>query len=145
MTAEEASVGLLEYIKRWVPESKRGRIAGNSVHFDRSFLGKGPYKKVYDHLSHRVFDVSVLADAVARWSPVEWVQRAPKKRYAHMAKDDILESLAEARYYREVVFGRVEDGRSWQRGLKAGMALYLFSLLLFFVMLAIALVRNTCV
>jgi oligoribonuclease len=114
-TAEEASEGLLEYIKRWVPRPKQARIAGNSVHFDRSFLGKEPYRKVYDHLSHRIFDVSVFADAVQRWSAEPVKEGVPKKRYVHAAKEDILESLAEARYYREVLFRRacVADVLKW--------------------------------
>jgi oligoribonuclease len=143
VTAEEAAAGLLEYVKRWVPEPKRARIAGSSVHFDRSFLRKEPYKEVHDYLSHRIFDVSVLAEAVSRWSPVELAQGAPGKRYVHNAKDDILESLAEARYYRQAVFCRASEDGGWPRVVKALMALYVVLLVMFFVMLGIALGRDT--
>jgi oligoribonuclease len=107
VTADEAAEGLLEYIQTYVPRSKRGRMAGNSVHFDRSFLREEPYRMVWDHLSHRIFDVSVLAEAVERWGASEIIEGVPKKKYLHDAEHDILESIAEASYYRDVVFERL--------------------------------------
>jgi hypothetical protein len=57
---EQAATDLLEYIKKFVPEPKRALLAGNSVHADKAFLRRGPYKKVNDHLSYRILDVSTL-------------------------------------------------------------------------------------
>jgi oligoribonuclease len=114
VTAEEAAAGLLEYIQTYVPRPGRGRMAGSSVHWDRSFLKEEPYRKVWDHLSHRVFDVSVLAEAVERWGASGVVCGVPQKKYLHDAEHDILESIAEAGYYRDVVFDQVaveEKGR----------------------------------
>jgi oligoribonuclease len=104
VTAEQASIELLEYIKRYIPEPGRGLLAGSSVHADKAFLRKEPYKRVHDHLSYRILDVSSLKEASKRWSSEEVVVGVPKKRALHKAKDDIYESIAEARYYKEVIF-----------------------------------------
>ncbi|KIN01831.1 hypothetical protein OIDMADRAFT_196429 [Oidiodendron maius Zn] len=104
VTAEQAAAELLEYIKKFVPEPRRGLLAGNSVHADKAFLRKEPYKKVHDHLSYRILDVSSLKEASKRWSSKDILNGVPKKRAVHKAKDDIYESIAEARYYKEVIF-----------------------------------------
>lgn len=104
MTAEQAAAELLEYIKKFVPEPRRGLLAGNSVHADKAFLRKEPYKKVHDHLSYRILDVSSLKEASKRWSSKDILNGVPKKRAVHKAKDDIYESIGEARYYKEVIF-----------------------------------------
>jgi oligoribonuclease len=87
-----------------VPEPKRALLAGNTVHADKAFLRKEPYKKVHDHLSHRILDVSSLKEAAKRWSSLEVLAGKPKKKQLHKAKDDILESIAEAKYYKEAIF-----------------------------------------
>ena len=104
MTAEQAATELLEYIKKYVPEPRQGLLAGNSVHADKAFLRKEPYKKVHDHLSYRILDVSSLKEASKRWSPSDVLDGVPRKRATHKAKDDIFESIGEARYYKEVIF-----------------------------------------
>jgi oligoribonuclease len=76
------------------------------VHADKAFLRKGPYKQVNDHLHYRILDVSALKEAAKRWSSVEVLEGVPKKKLLHKAKEDILESIEEARYYKEAVFQR---------------------------------------
>lgn len=103
VTPEQAADELLAYIKKYVPE--RGAVlAGNSVHADRAFLRKEPYKKVVSYLHHRILDVSTLKEAARRWCPRSIIKNAPIKQGLHQAKEDILESIAEARYYKEVIF-----------------------------------------
>ncbi|CAJ2513120.1 Uu.00g012390.m01.CDS01 [Anthostomella pinea] len=103
VTHEQAADELLAYIKKHIPE--RGAIlAGNSVHADRAFLRKEPYKKVVDYLHHRILDVSSIKEAARRWCPKKIIHNAPHKQGLHQAKEDILESIAEARYYKEVIF-----------------------------------------
>lgn len=102
-TAEEAAAGLLAYIQRHVP-ARGAVLAGNSVHADRAFLRKEPFRPVTRYLHHRILDVSTLKEAAKRWCPPHVAQRAPPKKALHQAKDDILESIAEARYYRDVIF-----------------------------------------
>ncbi|KAH9886843.1 ribonuclease H-like domain-containing protein [Xylariomycetidae sp. FL2044] len=104
VTPEQAADGLLSYIKQHVPQ-RGALLAGNSVHADRAFLRKEPYKKVMDYLHHRILDVSTIKEAARRWCPGEILDGAPAKQGLHQAKEDILESIAEARYYKEVIFG----------------------------------------
>jgi oligoribonuclease len=67
VTPEEAATGLLAYIQKHVPEKRVALLAGNSVHADRAFLRKEPYKKVLDHLHYRILDVSSIKEAARRW------------------------------------------------------------------------------
>jgi len=107
VSPEQAATGLLEYIKKYIPEPKQGLLAGNSVHADKAFLRKEPYKKVMDHLHYRILDVSSMKIAAQLWSE-DIYKEVPRKRNVHSAKDDILESIAEARYYKEAIFERAK-------------------------------------
>ncbi|KAH8598697.1 ribonuclease H-like domain-containing protein [Bisporella sp. PMI_857] len=103
---EEAASGLLSYITKYVPEPKRALLAGNSVHADQAFLYKLPYRKVLEHLHHRIMDVSTLKEVARRWSSLDVNLGIPQKKGLHRAKEDILESIEEARYYKEAIFQR---------------------------------------
>ena len=100
-----AAAGLLHYIKNYVPEPRRALLAGNSVHCDKEFLSKPPYKSVLDHLHYRILDVSSIKEAAYRWAP-ERIRDAPRKKGLHQARDDILESIEEARFYKANFFGK---------------------------------------
>ncbi|KAJ4305076.1 Phosphatidylinositol 3,4,5-trisphosphate-dependent Rac exchanger 2 protein [Kalmusia sp. IMI 367209] len=102
-TAEEAADDLLQYIKKYVPTARTGLLAGNSVHADKSFLVKSPYSVVTDHLHYRILDVSSIKEAARRWAP-ELLKNAPRKKMLHEARADILESIQEAKFYREAFF-----------------------------------------
>ncbi|KNG49546.1 ribonuclease h-like protein [Stemphylium lycopersici] len=108
-TAEEAAEGLLSYIKHYVPDRRIALLAGNSVHADKSFLVKQPYKVVTDHLHYRIMDVSSIKEAARRWAPKETLKKIPRKQMLHEARADILESIEEARYYREAFFLRPQS------------------------------------
>ena len=105
-TNEEAADGLLEYVKKYVPEKRRGLLAGNSIHCDKAFLSKPPYNRVTEYLSYRILDVSSLKEAAKRWAPDEVLLGVPSKKLLHQAREDILESIEEARYYREKCFAK---------------------------------------
>ncbi|PLN78648.1 RNA exonuclease Rex2 [Aspergillus taichungensis] len=107
-TPDAAAAALLAYIQRYIPEPRRGVLAGNSVHADRGFLAKGPYKAVLEHLHYRILDVSSFKEGVRRWGGRELLARVPGKREVHLARDDILESIEEAKFYRDVLFGRLD-------------------------------------
>ncbi|KAL2758854.1 hypothetical protein ACRALDRAFT_1040709 [Sodiomyces alcalophilus JCM 7366] len=115
-TPEQAAVDLLAYIKRHVPAPRTALLAGNSVHADRAFLAKRPYAAVLDHLHYRLLDVSAIKEAVRRWCPPAVLQDAPRKKGVHRGREDILESISEARYYRDAVFGLTWKGREAERG-----------------------------
>jgi oligoribonuclease len=103
-TAEQAAEGLLQYIKQHVPNARSALLAGNSVHADKSFLVKQPYNVITDYLHYRILDVSSIKEAARRWAPPEVLKKAPKKKMLHEARADILESIEEARFYREAFF-----------------------------------------
>ncbi|KAH6998201.1 ribonuclease H-like domain-containing protein [Ilyonectria sp. MPI-CAGE-AT-0026] len=103
-TPEQAADALYEYITRFIPERKRGLLAGNSIHADRGFLRREPYTRVTKHLHHRLLDVSAIKEAALRWCAKRIINKVPSKKGSHKARDDILESIEEARYYREAIF-----------------------------------------
>ena len=111
-TPEVAADGLLSYIKQYIHEPKKGLLAGNSVHCDKEFLRKPPYNKILDHLRHRILDVSSIKEAAKRWAPAETLMQAPKKQGLHQAREDILESIEEAKFYRNVFFTANEAGKN---------------------------------
>lgn len=109
---EQAADELLAYIQKYVPDARKALLAGNSVHADKSFLVKEPYRKVIEHLHYRILDVSTIKEAARRWCP-QVASKAPQKRTLHTAKDDILESIEEARFYKQAIFqagGREQAG-----------------------------------
>lgn len=103
---EQAATSLLQYIKRFVPEPRKGLLAGNSIHCDKEFLSKTPYNTVMEHLHYRILDVSSIKEAARRWAPEQVLKAMPPKQGLHQARDDILESISEARFYRDAFFRR---------------------------------------
>ncbi|WP_127959818.1 oligoribonuclease [Serratia microhaemolytica] len=92
--AEQAT---LEFLQAWVPAGK-SPICGNSIGQDRRFLFRYmPTLERYFH--YRYLDVSTLKELVRRWKPE--ILADFKKRNTHQALDDIRESVAELRYYRQ--------------------------------------------
>jgi oligoribonuclease len=104
VTPEEATSGLLHYIRTHVPNASKALLAGNSVHADRAFLSKPPYDKVLAYLHYRIFDVSTIKEAVRRWASDEVLEQVPRKKGLHEARQDILESIEEAKYYQKALF-----------------------------------------
>ncbi|KAF7619312.1 putative RNA exonuclease Rex2 [Aspergillus flavus] len=105
VTPESAASELLAYIQRYVPQPRTALLAGNSVHADKAFLSRGPYAKVLEWLHYRILDVSTLKEAARRWAADELLAAVPRKKEVHLAKDDILESIEEMRFYKERLFG----------------------------------------
>jgi len=103
-TAEQAADELLAYIQSHVPERKKALLAGNTVHADQRFLRQEPWRKIVSYLHHRILDVSAIKEAAKRWAPIEVIKASPAKAGKHEAKADILESIAEAKYYKDMFF-----------------------------------------
>lgn len=80
--------------------AKASPLCGNTIWQDRRFLVKH-MPTLEAHLHYRLVDVSTLKELCRRWYPQ---LRAPAKSEAHRALDDIRESIAELRFYRENVF-----------------------------------------
>jgi oligoribonuclease len=98
-TAEEASSALLSYIKAHVPDKGCALLAGNSVHADKMFFSKPPWNQILAWLHYRILDVSAIKEAARRWCTPDVLNGVPRKQLKHTAREDILESIEEARYY----------------------------------------------
>jgi oligoribonuclease len=95
--AAQAERLTLEFLQQWVPAG-RSPMCGNSICQDRRFLYRGmPALERYFH--YRNLDVSTLKELVARWAPE--LKGGFSKQSTHLALDDIRDSIAELRYYRE--------------------------------------------
>lgn len=87
----------LDFINKYVP-AKASPMCGNSICQDRRFLARCmPELEEYFH--YRNLDVSTLKELARRWAPN--VFKGYTKDAAHLALDDIRESIAELKYYRE--------------------------------------------
>ncbi|SCV02209.1 LAMI_0G16886g1_1 [Lachancea mirantina] len=96
-TRKQVEAELLDYIKKYIPDERKGILAGNSVHMDRLFMLR-EFPKVTQHLFYRIIDVSTIMEVCFRHNaPLASV--FPKKKAAHTAKSDILESIAQLRWY----------------------------------------------
>ena len=102
VTMETARTTVLDYVTSLVPEPRTAQLAGNSVGTDKAFLARD-MPELIQHLHYRIVDVSSLKELAKRWYPRTFFH-APKKAGGHRALADILESIDELRYYREVLF-----------------------------------------
>jgi oligoribonuclease len=102
VTLEEAGAATLAFIREHVLEPRTVPLCGNSIGTDRRFLAHW-LPEIEAHLHYRSVDVSSIKELVRRWYP-EALAKAPGKQGSHRALDDIRESIAELRYYREAVF-----------------------------------------
>ena len=87
----------LSFLRQFVPPGK-SPMCGNSICQDRRFMARlMPELEAYFH--YRNLDVSTLKELARLWKPELLAGFA--KKGAHLALDDILESIDELRYYRE--------------------------------------------
>ncbi len=96
VTAAQAEQDTIDFLRQWVPEGK-SPICGNSIGQDRRFLVRYmPKLEAYFH--YRNLDVSTLKELARRWRPD--VLAGVKKSGAHLALDDIIDSIEELKHYR---------------------------------------------
>jgi oligoribonuclease len=102
-TVDLATAGaqVLEYVKGHVAKEGQAPLCGNSIGVDRRFLDRG-LPELDQYLHYRSIDVSSLKELCRRWYP-EIYRGRPSKKETHRALDDIRESVAELRYYRETM------------------------------------------
>ncbi|ENY73890.1 oligoribonuclease [Aeromonas diversa] len=90
----------LAFLRQWVPE-RTSPMCGNSIGQDRRFMVRHmPELEAFFH--YRNVDVSTIKELVRRWKPE--ILGEFKKQGTHQALDDIRESVAELRFYRERIF-----------------------------------------
>lgn len=93
----QAEERTLKFLHEWVPENA-SPMCGNSICQDRRFLHRCmPRLERYFHYRH--LDVSTLKELARRWAPE--ILPGVTKRGSHLAMDDIRDSIAELRYYRQ--------------------------------------------
>jgi len=97
ITEAEAARQTIEFLRKYVP-ANASPICGNSICQDRRFLYRYmPDLESYFH--YRNLDVSTLKELVKRWAPE--LAKGVEKKGAHLALDDIRDSINELKYYRE--------------------------------------------
>jgi len=102
LTLDEAGKATLEFLETHIAERGAVPLCGNSIGMDRRFLAV-QLPEIERFFHYRSIDVSTVKELARRWMPDAFA-RAPRKRGAHRAMDDIKESVAELAYYREAVF-----------------------------------------
>ena len=102
LTLPQAGAQTLAFLKEHIGTAGTVPLCGNSIGTDRRFLAKF-LPDIENFLHYRSIDVSTLKELGRRWYPAA-VAGAPTKAGGHRAMDDIKESLAELRYYRESLF-----------------------------------------
>jgi oligoribonuclease len=93
----EAEQRLIDFINLHVP-SKASPLCGNSISQDRRFLFRH-MPRFEAQLHYRNLDVSTIKILVQRWAPK--LMAGLVKTGSHLALDDVRESIAELRYYRQ--------------------------------------------
>jgi oligoribonuclease len=100
ISVADAEQQTLTFLRKWLPANV-SPMCGNSICQDRRFLHRlMPELESFFH--YRNLDVSTVKELAARWSPQ--LMDGFKKKSAHQALEDIVESIEELRYYREHFF-----------------------------------------
>ncbi len=102
ITLADAGAATLEFVRQHVPAPRTVPLCGNLIGTDRRFLA-AYLPDIENHLHYRSVDVSTIKELAVRWAPAV-VDAAPRKATNHRALDDIRESVAELRWYRDHLF-----------------------------------------
>jgi oligoribonuclease len=96
ITLEQAETEILNFLKLHC-EKNNAPLCGNTVWFDKLFLQKD-MPNIVDFLHYRVVDVTAFKIMLAQWAGKDIVF---KKKNTHRALDDIMESIAELKFYKQ--------------------------------------------
>lgn len=94
---EDFDETLLAWLKELQPEAGVLRFGGNSIFLDREFMREF-LPKSYAHLSYRSVDMTSVEYFLMNTDHREGFE----KKLTHEALEDIRESIAQARYHREL-------------------------------------------
>ena len=96
-SAQDAEVETLNFLRQYVSAGK-SPMCGNSICQDRRFMARlMPELEAFFH--YRNLDVSTLKELASRWKPE--VLEGFVKKSAHLALNDILDSIDELKHYRD--------------------------------------------
>lgn len=99
-TLAQAEQETLAFVQEYTLKGK-SPLCGNSICQDRRFMAREmPALEAWFHYRH--IDVSTLKELARRWQPS--VYKGVSKKGAHLALDDIRDSIEELRYYRKALF-----------------------------------------
>ena len=98
----------LDFIKEHSPEPNKIPLCGNSIRTDRTFLAKY-MPEIENWLHYLCVDVSTIKELVKRWNPGLEHARPKSEGITHRAMDDIRDSVAELKFYRDRVFRTAEE------------------------------------
>ncbi|MEJ2139038.1 MAG: oligoribonuclease [Gammaproteobacteria bacterium] len=97
MSAADAERETLEFLRQWV-DAGASPMCGNSICQDRRFMAREmPELEAFFH--YRNLDVSSLKILAGMWAPE--IAAGFVKQSAHLALEDIRDSIAELRHYRD--------------------------------------------
>jgi len=100
VSLKQAEAQTLAFLKKHCAPKKLP-LCGNSIGQDRRFLVKYmPTLNAFFH--YRNVDVSSIKELVSRWYPDH--QNGPEKKKTHYVLDDIRDSIAELKHYRQTIF-----------------------------------------
>ena len=95
----QAQADTLAFLAEWVP-ANASPMCGNSICQDRRFLHR-LMPMLESHFHYRNLDVSTIKELARRWAPQ--LMGGLKKEAAHTALSDVRDSIAELRYYRQLM------------------------------------------
>jgi oligoribonuclease len=96
-TTHVAEQETMDFLAQYVVPGK-SPMCGNSICQDRRFMARlMPELEAFFH--YRNLDVSTLKELARLWKPE--IVRGFTKKSAHLALDDVLESIDELKYYRD--------------------------------------------
>lgn len=99
ITTREAEQATLDFLSQWVPAGK-SPMCGNSICQDRRFLARH-MPRLEAFFIYRNLDVSTLKELARRWYPEAFAGFT--KKSSHLALDDIRDSIAELKHYRNTM------------------------------------------
>lgn len=94
---QQAERQTLDFVSQYIDKGL-SPMCGNSICQDRRFMAR-LMPELEAHFSYRNLDVSSLKELALRWAPD--IAAGFTKNSTHLALDDIRDSIAELRYYRE--------------------------------------------
>lgn len=107
LTDADAEAQMINFLKQYVSASK-SPMCGNSIGQDRRFMARYmPKLEAYFH--YRNLDVSTLKELARRWYPQR--SKGFTKTSAHLALQDVRDSIEELRFYRERLFVALEAAK----------------------------------
>jgi oligoribonuclease len=97
LSAAQAEAETLEFLAEWVKPGS-SPMCGNSICQDRRFMAR-EMPQLEEFFHYRNLDVSTLKILAGLWAPA--AAAGFSKDSSHLALDDIRDSIAELRHYRE--------------------------------------------